>query len=184
MYQKGRRFMPTNPAAVNSRRTSGVQSADKYENAVLVLLQELGGCVRGKVKLAKLLYFSDFDHFERHGASITGETYYARRLGPLGIRLAKVTRDLQTKGAIQITEERDFDGGEPTVCLRLQEEPDWSVFTEDEIKDLRRVARRYGHLSGNELQAIAHNQAPWRGTEPDEPIAYELAYYRGSEFTD
>ena len=35
----------------------------KYENAILYLTQKLGGEVRGKKKLAKLLYFADFDFY-------------------------------------------------------------------------------------------------------------------------
>ncbi|MFH1170405.1 MAG: hypothetical protein V1704_02505 [Candidatus Vogelbacteria bacterium] len=43
----------------------------KYQNAVLYLGQKLGGKVHGKKKLAKLLYFADFDLYEKRQKSLT-----------------------------------------------------------------------------------------------------------------
>ena len=47
----------------------------KYQNAVLYLCRKLKGEVRGKKKLAKLLYFADFDLYEKSQKSITGDVY-------------------------------------------------------------------------------------------------------------
>ncbi len=38
---------------------------DKYQEVILYLCQKLGGEIRGKKKLAKLLYFVDFDFYEK-----------------------------------------------------------------------------------------------------------------------
>ena len=38
---------------------------NKYEQTILYLCSRLGGEVKGKKKLAKLLYFADFDFFEK-----------------------------------------------------------------------------------------------------------------------
>ena len=37
----------------------------KYKEIVLYLVGKLGGEIRGKKKLAKLLYFVDFDFYEK-----------------------------------------------------------------------------------------------------------------------
>jgi len=43
----------------------------KYEQAILYLCSKWAGGQREK-KLAKLLYFADFDFFEKNNQSITG----------------------------------------------------------------------------------------------------------------
>ena len=63
----------------------------KYQNAVLYLCRKLGGEVRGKKKLAKLLYFADFDFYEKYQKSITGDIYSALPMGPFPSSLDEIT---------------------------------------------------------------------------------------------
>lgn len=153
---------------------------EKYRAVIEALLDQLGGKVRGKVKLAKLLYFVDFDHFERYEASVTGETYYRRPMGPLGAEMQNVIGELERAGRVTRTDEVDFEGAEPTMCLRLAGRPDLSSLTAEERETISRVARLYGNLPGTKLQAIAHEEAPFLGTAEGQPIGYHLAFYRGT----
>lgn len=63
----------------------------KYQNAVLYLCQQLKGEIHGKKKLAKLLYFVDFDFYERYEKSITGDTYKALPMGPVPSAFGAIT---------------------------------------------------------------------------------------------
>ena len=74
----------------------------KYQNAVLYLCQALDGEVRGKKKLAKLLYFADFDFYERNQRSITGDTYKAYPKGPLPSELDNVVKEMTKKGTLKV----------------------------------------------------------------------------------
>jgi hypothetical protein len=49
----------------------------KYEQIIIYLCEKLGGEIRDKRKLAGLLYFIDFDYFEKNQRSITGDVYRA-----------------------------------------------------------------------------------------------------------
>ena len=64
----------------------------KYQNAVLYLCRKLKGEVRGKKKLAKLLYFADFDLYEKIQKSITGDVYNALPMGPVPSALEEITQ--------------------------------------------------------------------------------------------
>jgi uncharacterized phage-associated protein len=156
-------------------------SPTKYEQTILALLREMGGEVRGKKKLAKLLYFIDFDHFEKFENSVTGEDYFNRQMGPLGINLAKVLRGLERKEKIGITTKQEMAGGYPTECYRLASGDIEISLDESEMDEVRGVVQRYGRLTGRELESIAHDEAPWLATENGEKIPYELAFYRDSE---
>ena len=59
---------------------------DKYIEVLQFLLDPDTGANNkhlGKVKLMKMLYYVDFDHYERYGESITGDTYRKLQHGPV-----------------------------------------------------------------------------------------------------
>jgi uncharacterized phage-associated protein len=157
---------------------------EKYKQTILFLLKELGGSIDGKVKLAKLLYFIDFDHFEQFEASVTGDTYIAEAMGPLGANFYQVIKALTLEGLVAREDRPQFDGLKPTMCLRLNAEPNMEVFTADEVKDIRRVAHKYGSHTGESLKHIAHKEAPFVATPQGEEIMYPLAFYRGTAFAE
>jgi uncharacterized phage-associated protein len=59
-----------------------------------------------------------------------------------------------------------------------------SVFDEDDVKILKHVVAKYGRLNGKQLEDLTHQEAPYVGTDPNDEIVYELAFYRGTDFSD
>ncbi len=53
----------------------------KLINAIIYFAKNTKYC--GKTKLLKLLYFLDFTHFKQTGKSVTGQDYFAWRMGPV-----------------------------------------------------------------------------------------------------
>jgi len=156
----------------------------KYHNAILYLCQKLGGEVRGKKKLAKLLYFADFDFYEKYQKSITGDTYNALPMGPFPSSLDDVTTTMAEKKEIAVEHVSEREGYNPTEVYRCVAELDNKALDSDEQKMLDRVATKYGNLSGKQLQELSHAEAPYVGTPLTQEIPYELAFYRGTDFSD
>ena len=152
----------------------------KYKELILLLLQKLGNTIEGKKKLAKLLYFIDFDFFEWKGKSVTNETYYAREMGPLGINLQGILNELKAEKKIRIV--KNEKEGYASYVYSLNGAPKTELFSKDEIKMINRVAKKYGLLNGKQLEDLTHNEAPYLGTELNQEIDYELSIYRGTEF--
>ena len=157
----------------------------KYRNAVLYLCIKLKGEVRGKKKLAKLLYFADFDFYEKNQKSITGDVYKAYPKGPLPVALNDILEEMAKEKAIKVETMQEW-GGEyaPTEVYKNLAEPDISVFESDEIRILDRVVRHYGGLNGEQLAEISHAEAPYTAAKPYEEVPYEFTYYRGTDFSD
>ena len=157
----------------------------KYQNAVLYLCRRLGGEIRVKKKLTKLLYFADFDFYEKYQKSITGDVYTAYPKGPLPSALNEIVAELSKKGALKVEAEQEW-GEEyaPTEVYKSVTESDIGVFEPGEIQMLDRVAKRYGGLNGEQLAELSHAEAPYSATEPYEKIPYEFTYYRGTDFSD
>lgn len=156
----------------------------KYQNAVLYLCQKLKGEVRGKKKLAKLLYFADFDFYEKTQKSITGDTYKALPMGPFPETLEKITTEMAKKKMLAIDQIEEREGYNATEVYRCLVEPDISVFDNQEKKMLDRIIVKYGHLTGKQLEDLSHAEAPYIGTKPSKEIPYEFAFYRGTDFGD
>lgn len=157
---------------------------NKYRNAVLYLCHRLNGEVRGKKKLAKLLYFVDFDFYEKNQKSITGDVYKALPMGPFPVSLDDITFEMQKNKDISIKHEEERNGYNPTEIYSCITEPDVSVFDSEEMKMLDRIVLKYGHLNGKQLEDLSHAEAPYIGTELIKEIPYELAFYRGTDFTE
>ncbi len=157
----------------------------KYEQVIIYLCSKLKGEVRGKKKLAKLLYYSDFDFFEKFQKSITGDVYNAYPKGPLPVMLGKVTSMMVKKKLLKIDSVQEW-GEEyaPTEVYKCSVKPDLSVFNKNELKMLDRIVRRYGSLNGEQLAELSHAEAPYAATESYKEIPYEFTYYRGTDFSD
>jgi len=154
-------------------------SEKKYKDIILYLADQLGGEIKGKKKLAKLLYFVDFDYFEKFQKSLTGDVYKALPMGPFPVSMEKVLTDLVTEKKITVIREKMRDDFNPTEIYRVKNKVAGS-FSKDELRVLDRVVLKYGHLSGKQLEDLTHAEAPYIGTEPNQEIAYELAFYRGT----
>lgn len=64
-----------------------LRQRQKLINAVIYFAQNTAHC--GKIKLFKLLYLLDFQHFQETGKSVTGFDYQAWEFGPVPVKLMK-----------------------------------------------------------------------------------------------
>ncbi|MBI2591821.1 MAG: SocA family protein [Candidatus Brennerbacteria bacterium] len=156
----------------------------KYLNVVLYLCRKLKGEVRGKKKLAKLLYFADFDLYEKSQKSITGDVYRALPMGPVPSMLEEIIAEMTKKKMLGVEQIEERERYNPTEVYKCITEPNLSVFDDEEKKILDRVVIKYGHLNGKQLEELSHAEAPYIGTELRKEIPYELAFYRGTDFSD
>jgi uncharacterized phage-associated protein len=154
----------------------------KYKEAIIHLCNELGGEIRGKVKLAKLLYFLDFDNYEKNHKSITGDIYHRLPMGPVPDTMTKIIEQLEKSKKLEIKHMQEKVDYNPTEIYKCKSKADLSVFSKEEMEILNRTIATYGHLNGKQLETLSHAEAPYIATEERGEIAYELAYYRGTDF--
>lgn len=161
-------------------------STKKYQNAILYLCKSQNGAIYGKKKLAKLLYYIDFDRFEykESGVSITGDKYVKLPMGPVPDQYMNVVNELVKSGKLFVEQQEYMQGYRPFEVYKCKTDPDMSMFDEDDKKILERVSNIYGGLNGKQLEELTHVEAPFLGTKPNEEIAYDLAYYRETQFDE
>jgi len=149
----------------------------KYKNAILFFAKKIQNGTLGKLKLMKLLYFLDFDFFEKYGRSITGDEYLRFENGPVPRMAEKMLKQMNGK-EIKITKRKIADGLNDQMHIEAVKDFDMQVFTREELLFLEDIADKWEKFSGSEMKNASHGEAPWIATKPDGIIDYNLAYYR------
>jgi len=153
---------------------------EKLQNCILYFLEHINNVHLGRTKLMKLLYYVDFDHYERWERSVTGAVYRKLPHGPVPQEAKAVIDAMVRGGAVrQLRAQRgDF---EQYRLLTLSAQFDPRVFSGDELETLEQVAERWEHATAAQIEAASHREAPWLATAPRAVIEYELALLRSPE---
>lgn len=154
-------------------------SGEKQKNAILYFLEHANNPTLGKTKLLKLLYFLDFGFFEKHGKSVTGDTYRKLNYGPVAEHSMRLLDEMELSG--EVTRVPTQAGPYEQTRYVHNVRADLSVFNGAELEELENVARAYADYTGSQVAQITHEEAPWKATEEGEEIDYRLAWYRRPE---
>ena len=152
---------------------------DKLINAIIYFAQHTQYC--GKIKLIKLLYLLDFEHFRQTGRSVTGTDYLAWKMGPVPLSLYQEWDDPEADfaQAIAIAPEKVFDYMRETAVPRVNF--DDSHFTRRELRIMADLAERFHDSLSKPMIDVTHAElGPWEkiwdsGRGNNERIPYSLA---------
>lgn len=135
----------------------------------------------GKIKLIKLLYLLDFEHFRQTGRSVTGLEYSAWKMGPVPVALFEEWDALGADfaQAVDIVPERVYDYSRERVVPRRPF--DDSHFTRRELRLMNELAEKHKEDLSQPLVGLTHRErGPWdkiwdSGRGYQERIPYTLA---------
>ena len=149
----------------------------KYKNAILFFAHKIRNGTLGKLKLMKLLYFLDFDFFEKYGRSVTGDEYLRFENGPVPRQAEKMIKKMLGR-EIKINNRKVAAGYNDQQHIEPLTDFDVDVFSREELLMLEETANKWEKFSGAEMKSASHGEAPWIATKPNDVIDYNLAYYR------
>lgn len=152
-------------------------SKKKYNNVILFFANRIKNGTLGKLKMMKLLYFLDFDFFEKYGKSVTGDKYLRWEKGPVPQTAEKIINKM--KGVdIKISRRKVGTGYNDQQHMEALKTFDLKLFSKEELIMMEEIADKWERFSGTEMKNASHGEAPWIATKPNEIIDYNLAYYR------
>lgn len=131
----------------------------------------------GRKKLAKLMYFVDFTNYELREKSISGITYQKYKFGPIPFDFSKILNNMESKGLIKC-EPQIIEYS--TAKIIPKEQPDYSVFDEEEKELIDAITEKYKLSTAAELEEKAKSEPPYKMVEFEEEIPYHLAFYRNT----
>jgi len=152
---------------------------EKLINAIVFFASNTKYC--GKVKLFKLLYLLDFNHFRETGRSVTEMGYLAWKLGPVPSDLVQEwdQPDADLTQAFDIVPQKVFDFERDQVIPKRAF--DDSQFTKRELRLMQELATRFRDEYSRPLINITHHElGPWskiwdEGRGNNTRIPYSLA---------
>ena len=152
---------------------------EKLINAIVYFAENTKYC--GKIKLFKLLYLLDFQHFRQTGRSVTGGDYRAWKMGPVPFGLVQEWDALEPDlaEAIEIKPEKVIDYTRETVVVKQRF--DDSHFSKRELSIMQSLVQRFHDDYSQSMVNVTHaERGPWakiwdNGQGNDERIPYSLS---------
>jgi uncharacterized phage-associated protein len=137
---------------------SSSTARQKLINAVIFFASNTKFC--GKIKLFKLLYLMDFEHFSQTGKSVTGFEYQAWKFGPVPTDLMEEWEEFgqDLAQAVHIQSEKVIDYERQSVMVNdgviFNDEP----FTPRQLKIMQALADKYHEAYSPKIIDVTHEQ--------------------------
>jgi len=155
---------------------------EKFKQILHYVIYKCGNLSNvGRTVLYKLLYFSDFDYYELFEEKMTGESYYKLDHGPAPSHFDEVTKELEKEGNIEKISS-EYYGYEQQKFVS-KKDPDVSLLTGKELLHIQNTIGKYCHMNASQIRGISHCDLPYKATEINEEIDYELVFYRDESFS-
>lgn len=150
---------------------------DKFKNVLLYILERCAGKPNvGETVLYKLLYFCDFNYYEIYEEHLTGARYKKLSYGPVPQKMDAIIDQMLTSNQLQLIK-TEYHGYSQTRYLPLVK-ADMTKFSAAEKDVIDNVLDQMSEWSAKMISDYSHQDKPWRATEVNDFIDYELAFYR------
>ncbi len=154
----------------------------KFKEVLLYILSKVGGKPNvGEAVIYKLLYFIDFDFYEKFEEQLIGATYIKNHYGPTPVEFKTVVDGLIRNGEIMKVEEKYFNY--PQRKYLPIRRADISVLSGREIEHIDGVLIRLSDKNAKEMENYSHEDIPWKTAENGRPLAYESVFYRDERYS-
>ncbi len=155
---------------------------DKFKEVLLYILEKVGSKPNvGMAVLYKILYFIDFDYYEKFEEQLIGATYIKNHFGPTPVEFIKVKAQMVENNELEEVKSKYFEK-EQTKYLPHRS-ANLSKLTAQEIKHIDDVLARLSDKNASEMRDYSHKDVPWIIAKDGNPIEYESVFYRTSDTT-
>jgi transcriptional regulator with XRE-family HTH domain len=157
------------------------KNAEKFKEVFLYILNKVGAKPNiGETVIYKLLYFIDFDYYEKYEEQLIGATYLKNVYGPTPIEFVKFVEKMLDKDIVKV-KDKYFDYPQ-TKYLPLRK-ANLSKLKGSDIEVIDSVLERLSDMNAAQISEYAHNDIPWLTTEDGQVIEYESVFYRTSPYS-
>lgn len=158
------------------------KNLDKFKEVLLYILGKVGSKPNiGETVVYKLLYFIDFDYYEKYEEQLIGATYIKNTHGPTPREFRKIVDKMIEEKEIVKVKDKYFSFPQ-TKYLPLRK-PDLSGLKATEKDLIDDVLCRLSDYNATQLSEYSHNDVPWITTEDGKDIEYESVFYRTAPYS-
>lgn len=158
---------------------------EKYKDMLLAYLRaaKVSGTSLKKTKLAKLLYLADFSWYYTHLNSMSGMTYRKLDYGPVPDSYFSLLEEMELKGELNILQVlRDDYHMYEIKETRASEKIPLDHLSSEELNHLQQIWEKWKDAKTEEIVRFTHNQLPYKFSDFNAPIPYELITQEDPEY--
>jgi transcriptional regulator with XRE-family HTH domain len=154
----------------------------KFKEVLLYILNKVGSKPNiGETVLYKILYFIDFDFYEKYEEQLIGATYIKNNYGPTPVEFRKIAEKMIDDGEIIKVESTYFEY--PQTKYLPVRKADLTKFKANEIELIDNILYRLSGMNASQISEYSHNDVPWLTTENQGIIEYESVFYRTPSYS-
>lgn len=153
------------------------KNLEKFKEVFLYILNKVGSKPNiGETVIYKLLYFIDFNFYEKYEEQLIGAAYLKNRFGPTPVEFRKIADRMIEAKEITKVENKHFQY--PQKKYLPLRKPDLSKIKANELEVIDTVLARLSDMNATEISNYSHGDVPWLTTEDGKIIEYESVFYR------
>jgi transcriptional regulator with XRE-family HTH domain len=158
------------------------EKAEKFEQTLLYILTKIGGKPNiGQTVLYKLLYFIDFDYYEKFEEQLIGARYIKNYYGPTPVMFAKIMDRMEKRGRVEKIKSKFYKHEQTKYLVNPNALLNLSALSAQELAHIDWEIDRLGDLTAAQISALSHLDTPWVAAKDREPLEYEHVFYRPEE---
>lgn len=166
----------------NERISVPKQNIEKFKQTLLYILAKIGGKPNiGQTALYKLLYFIDFDYYEKYEEQLIGARYIKNTYGPTPVAFAQIIKQLEDARKVETVKSKFYKHEQTKYLVNPSISPDVSALSSQELAHIDWEISRLGDMTASQISALSHIDTPWRVAKERETLRYEHAFYRPKE---
>ncbi len=158
------------------------ERVEKFKQALLYILAKIGGKPNiGQTVLYKILYFIDFDYYEKYEEQLIGARYIKNMHGPTPVVFTKIAQQLEKEGKIEAVQSKFYKYDQTKYLVNPNLPLDLSELSGQEIAHIDWELNRLSDFTATQISALSHKDTPWFVAKEKEILSYEHVFYRPEE---
>lgn len=149
----------------------------KFREVLLYILSKVGAKPNiGETVIYKLLYFIDFNYYEKYEEQLIGATYIKNHYGPTPLEFQEIVKNMIKAKELEKVTSVYFQREQKKYLPCRQ--PDLSVLNAQEVKMIDEVLAKLSEMNAKAVSDYSHGDVPWIVTPQNCAIDYESVFYR------
>ncbi|MCK5474951.1 MAG: DUF4065 domain-containing protein [Candidatus Pacebacteria bacterium] len=158
------------------------EKVEKFKETLLYILERIGARPNiGEAVVCKLIYFIDFDYYEKFEEQIIGAKYIKNHFGPTPVAFSEIVKQMEHDGDLIPVVKKYFQHDQKKYLPRRS--ANLSNFSAQEKELIDWEIERFKDFNATKMRDYSHKDVPWIGANDLQLIDYEAVFSRTDEFS-
>jgi transcriptional regulator with XRE-family HTH domain len=170
------------PSVQQMRINVPQRKMQKFKEVLLYILSKVGAKPNvGETVIYKLLYFIDFNFYEKYEEQLIGATYIKNHHGPTPVEFKAIINEMVSANELECVQSQYFNFPQKKYLPRRASH--LSLLSGEEMQLIDDVLNKLSNMTATQISEYSHGDVPWITTPNGERIDYESVFYRTAPYS-